>query len=88
MATKVIMPKQGLQMDEGTILRWIKKEGDKVNNDEPLFEIETDKTTMEIVAMETGTLLKIIKGEGETVPVAETIAIIGQVGEEINSLLE
>lgn len=87
MANKVIMPKQGLQMTEGTIIKWLAKEGDKVVKDEPLFEMETDKLTITIDAMESGTMLKIVRGEGETVPITETIAIVGTPGEEISALL-
>ena len=87
MASKIIMPKQGLQMTEGTIIKWLAKEGDKVIKDEPLFEMETDKLTITIDAMEGGTMLKIVRGEGETVPITETIAIVGEPGEDISSLL-
>lgn len=82
MVTKVIMPKQGLQMTEGTITKWLVAEGDKVEVDQPLFEMETDKTTLEIEATVSGTLLKIIKTAGEVVPIAETIAFIGERGDE------
>ncbi|KZL89207.1 dihydrolipoamide acetyltransferase family protein [Clostridium magnum] len=87
MATKVIMPKQGLQMTEGTITRWIIAEGGKVEVDQPLFEMETDKLTIEITAPASGTLLKIVKGEGDVVPITETIAVIGEPGEDYSSLL-
>lgn len=87
MATKVIMPKQGLQMTEGTITRWISKEGEQVKAEQPLFEMETDKLTIEINAPATGTLLKIIRDEGETVPLTEIIAVIGEPGEDISALL-
>ena len=79
----VIMPKQGLQMTEGIITRWLKKEGDAVELDEPLFEMETDKLTIEIGASAAGTLLKIVRPEGDTVPITETIAYIGEAGEAI-----
>ena len=87
MANKVIMPKQGLQMTEGTIIKWIVAEGGKVVKDEPLFEMETDKLTITIDAMESGTMLKIVRGEGDTVPITETIAIVGAPGEDISALL-
>lgn len=87
MAKKVILPKQGLQMTEGTIMQWIVKEGGKAVKDEPLFEMETDKLTITIDAQDSGTLLKIVKSEGENVPITETIAIIGEPGEDISSLL-
>ena len=87
MAQKVIMPKQGLQMTEGTITNWIIKEGGVCKADEPLFEMETDKLTITISAEIDGTLLKIVRGEGEVVPITETIAIIGNPGEDISALL-
>lgn len=87
MATKVIMPKQGLQMTEGTIISWMAKEGDSVEEGKPLFEMETDKLTIEISAPASGTLLKIIRGEGDVVPITETIAIIGEAGEDVSALV-
>jgi pyruvate/2-oxoglutarate dehydrogenase complex dihydrolipoamide acyltransferase (E2) component len=87
MAARVIMPKQGLQMTEGQITRWLIQEGQPVKIDEPLFEMETDKLTIQMNAPASGTLLKIVRGEGETVPITETIAIIGEPGEDISRLL-
>lgn len=84
MATKVIMPKQGLQMTEGTITKWLIAEGQKVEAGQPLFEMETDKLNIEIGAPASGTLLKIIKGVGEVVPITEIIAVIGEPGEDIS----
>lgn len=86
-ASVVIMPKQGLQMTEGTIIKWLKKEGEAVKEGEPLFEMETDKLTITIDATATGTLLKIVRGEGDVVPITETIAIIGEPGTDITPLL-
>jgi len=83
MATRVIMPKQGLQMTEGTITKWLIAEGEKVELEQPLFEMETDKLNIEIVSSASGTLLKIIRGVGETVPITEIIAVIGEPGEEL-----
>ncbi|MHB8072686.1 dihydrolipoamide acetyltransferase family protein [Desulfosporosinus fructosivorans] len=88
MATRVILPKQGLQMTEGTITRWLIAEGQKVEVDQTLFEMETDKVNIEIDASVSGTLLKIIRNVGEVVPITETIAVIGDPGEDISSLLE
>lgn len=87
MATKVIMPKQGLQMTEGTIVRWIVGEGEKCTADQPLFEMETDKLTITMDAPASGTLLKIVHGEGDVVPITEMIAVIGEEGEDISGLL-
>ena len=77
MAVEVIMPKAGIDMTEGQINKWFKKEGDKVEAGELLLEIMTDKTSMELEAEESGYLIKILKGEGETVPVTEVIGYIG-----------
>lgn len=86
MAEKVIMPKQGLQMTEGTIIQWLVQEGGPCVQGEPLFEMETDKLTITMDAPASGTLLKIVRDEGETVPITELIAVIGQPGEDISSL--
>lgn len=83
MATEVIMPKLGVDMQEGQILEWKKKEGDEVKEGEILLEIMSDKTNMELEAEASGTLLKILKKDGETVPVTEVIAYIGAKGEAI-----
>lgn len=64
MATKIIMPKQGLQMTDGVIIKWLAKEGDTVSKGKPLFEMETDKLTITIDCVADGKLLKIIRGEG------------------------
>lgn len=87
MANKVIMPKQGLQMTEGIITKWITREGQSVKEGEPLFEMETDKLSITMDSNYTGILLKILKDEGETVPITETIAIIGETGEDYSELL-
>ena len=81
MAEKVIMPKQGLQMTEGTILSWLVKEGETCEEGKPLFEMETDKLTITMDAPASGTLLKIVHGEGDVVPITELIAVIGTPGE-------
>ena len=81
MATEIIMPKAGIDMTEGQIIKWNKKEGDKVETGEILLEIMTDKTSMELEAEDSGYLIKIIKGDGETVPVTEVIGYIGAEGE-------
>jgi len=81
------MPKQGLQMTEGVITEWLKREGDVVQEGEPLFEMETDKLSITIDASASGTLLKILFEEGEIIPVAQTIAIVGEPGEDITAVL-
>ena len=81
MATPVVMPQMGESIAEGTIVRWIKKVGDSVDRDEPLFEISTDKVDAEIPSPAAGTLLDIAVKEGETVPVNSVVATIGAAGE-------
>ncbi|MBE3592412.1 MAG: 2-oxo acid dehydrogenase subunit E2 [Thermoanaerobacter sp.] len=88
MANVELMPKLGMTMTSGKITKWLKKEGDKVEQGEPLLEIETDKVTMEEEATYSGVLLKILAKEGETVPVNQPIAIIGQQGENVDDLLK
>jgi len=83
MAKEVIMPKAGMSMETGTIIRWLAAVGDKVENGQPLLEIETDKTSMEVESMYDGTLLKILYGDGCVLPVTTTIAYIGQEGESL-----
>ena len=77
MATTVVMPQMGFDMQEGTIVRWLKQEGDEVSRGEPIAEIETDKAIVEMEAFASGVLLKTVVGEGQTVPVGQTIAVIG-----------
>jgi pyruvate dehydrogenase E2 component (dihydrolipoamide acetyltransferase) len=72
----VIMPKLGLTMEEGTIVRWLRKEGDPVEKGEILFEVETDKATIEVEATASGTLGKILLGEGETATILQVIAYL------------
>jgi pyruvate dehydrogenase E2 component (dihydrolipoamide acetyltransferase) len=88
MATKVIMPKQGLQMTEGTIVEWKVSEGDSVEDEQAILEIETDKLSIDVNAPAGGVLLKILHGQGDVVPVTEMIGIIGEEGEDISALLE
>jgi pyruvate dehydrogenase E2 component (dihydrolipoamide acetyltransferase) len=82
MAERIIMPKAGMAMEEGTIVRWMKKVGDQITKGEPIAEIETDKITMELEAEVTGTLIQIVHKDGETVPVTQTIAWVGAAGEK------
>jgi len=86
MASIVIMPKQGLMMEEGTLTKWLKKEGEDVTAGQPLFEMETDKLTITMDAEVSGTLLKIIHPEGDVVPITQPIAIVGTPGEDISAL--
>jgi 2-oxoglutarate dehydrogenase E2 component (dihydrolipoamide succinyltransferase) len=81
MSTDVVMPQMGESVAEGTIVRWIKKVGDPIDRDEPLFEISTDKVDAEIPSPGEGILLEIKVAEGETVPVNSVVAVIGEAGE-------
>src|SRR5688572_3249697 len=83
MATNVVMPQMGESIAEGTIVRWIKKVGDSVDRDEPLFEISTDKVDAEIPSPSAGVLTEIMVKEGETVPVNSVVAVIGVAGEAV-----
>ena len=82
MATEVILPRLGQGMESGTIVRWLKSEGEPVEKGEPLFELDTDKVTQEVEAEAAGVLLKIAVPEGE-VPVGQTVAFIGAEGEDV-----
>ena len=82
MATNVVMPQMGESIAEGTIVRWIKKIGNTVDRDEPLFEISTDKVDAEIPSPGAGVLTEIKVKEGETVPVNSVVAVIGAAGEK------
>jgi pyruvate dehydrogenase E2 component (dihydrolipoamide acetyltransferase) len=81
MPTNVVMPQMGESIAEGTIVRWIKKVGEAVDKDEPLFEISTDKVDAEIPSPAAGTLIEIAVKEGETVPVNSVVATIGAAGD-------
>ena len=76
MAVDVIMPQMGESIFEGTITKWLKKAGDKIERDEPLFEISTDKVDAEIPSPSAGVLKEIKVGEGQTVPIQTVVAII------------
>src|SRR2546430_15365791 len=82
MATQVKMPQLGETVVEGTITRWLKREGESVGMDEPLVEVSTDKVDSEIPSPVSGTVSRIHAGEGETVTVGSVIAEIAGAGEE------
>ncbi|MGV3721369.1 MAG: dihydrolipoamide acetyltransferase family protein, partial [Actinomycetota bacterium] len=75
---ELVMPKMGDSMEEGTLLSWLKKEGDQVAEQEVVAEIQTEKATIEIPSVEAGILTKILVQEGETVPVGTPIAVVGE----------
>jgi len=85
MSETVAMPKLGFDMAEGTLVRWVKAEGEKVNRGEVLAEIETDKATVEVESPYSGTVLRHLVDTGTIVPVATPIAIIGEPGEAIEA---
>lgn len=87
MVEKVVMPKLGATMEEGTIDSWLVEVGDEVEEGDPIAEIQTDKITMEIEAETTGVLLKQLYEQGDTVPVQKVIAYIGEAGENIDDLV-
>src|SRR5919202_6257801 len=77
----ITMPKMGFDMEEGTIVRWLKKVGDEIKKGEPIAEIETDKVTIEIEAFDSGKLTQIVADEGAVVPVGQPIAVLDGEGE-------
>src|SRR5215207_8768759 len=85
MATEVKLPRLGQGMESGTVVRWLKQEGEQVEKGDALYELDTEKVTQEVEAEASGVLLKIAVQEGE-VPVGETIAVIGEEGEETPDL--
>jgi pyruvate dehydrogenase E2 component (dihydrolipoamide acetyltransferase) len=85
MPINVVMPQMGESVTEGTVVRWIRKVGDNVDRDEPLFEISTDKVDAEIPSPASGTLAAIHVKEGETVPVDALVAVIAQAGEAVEA---
>ncbi|HVB88554.1 MAG TPA: biotin/lipoyl-containing protein, partial [Candidatus Dormibacteraeota bacterium] len=80
MAVDVIMPQMGESIFEGTITKWLKKPGDKIDRDEPLFEISTDKVDAEIPSPAAGVLKEIKVSEGQTVPVQTVVGTIDAAG--------
>jgi pyruvate dehydrogenase E2 component (dihydrolipoamide acetyltransferase) len=84
-ASEVKLPRLGQGMESGTIVKWLKGEGDPVEKGEPLYELDTDKVTQEVEAEASGVLLKIAVSEGE-VPVGRTIAVIGEQGEDVGDI--
>jgi pyruvate dehydrogenase E2 component (dihydrolipoamide acetyltransferase) len=84
----VIMPKMGDAMEEGTLLKWLKNEGEEVASGDPIAEIETDKVNLEIEASDTGVMRKHLVTEGQTVPIGQAIAIIGDENEQIEEAVQ
>ena len=86
MATELKMPQMGYDMEEGTVVRWLKEEGSTVTRNEAVAEIETDKAVVEFESDSEGVLLKIVAPEGTIVPVGQTIAVVGNAGEEVSDI--
>ena len=82
MATAVVMPRIGYEMVRGSVVRWLKREGDSVERGEPIAEVETDKAIVELAAEQDGTLISIAAPEGATVSVGDIVAYIGEAGED------
>ena len=82
MPTEVKLPRLGQGMEAGTIVKWLKAEGERVERGDPLYEVDTEKATQEVEAEASGVLLKIAVAEGE-VAVGRTIAFIGAAGEVV-----
>src|SRR5215468_3875135 len=87
MAQILNMPRLSDTMSEGRLIKWHKKEGDKVAPGDILAEVETDKANMDFESFDEGVLLKIIVGDGQTAPVGGPVAIIGKAGEDVSDLL-
>lgn len=83
MATPVILPELGETMNEATIVRWLKNEGDAIKKGDVLLEIQTDKAVLEVESFVSGTLLKVLGQAGETLPVLQVIGFIGEPGEQV-----
>ena len=81
MATEIVLPQWGMEMQDGTIVRWLKREGDAVAEGEPIVEVETAKLQTELESTASGILTRIVAGEGEIVPIRGVLCVIGEPGE-------
>ena len=88
MAQIIGLPKLSPTMEEGVLVRWTKKEGDKVSPGDLVAEVETDKANMDFNIEDEGTLLKLLVKEGDTVKLGAPVAIIGKPGEDVSGLVE
>ncbi|MBI4490892.1 MAG: E3 binding domain-containing protein, partial [Deltaproteobacteria bacterium] len=88
MATEVIMPALGMAQEKGTLVNWLKAEGDSVTKGEPLMEVETDKAAVEIEAPASGILANVTAAPGDEVPVGQKIAVILAPGESLPTSVE
>jgi pyruvate dehydrogenase E2 component (dihydrolipoamide acetyltransferase) len=83
MAETITMPKLGFDMQEGTLVRWVKNEGENINKGEVLAEIETDKATVEVESSASGVVRKLLVDQGAVVPIGAAIAVVGTKDENI-----
>ena len=83
MSTEILLPQWGMEMQDGTIVKWLKKEGDAIEEGEPLLEVETAKIEAEMESIATGVVAHILVPEGATVPIRTLLAIITAPGEEV-----
>ena len=86
--TKVVMPKLSEAMETGKVIKWLKKEGDRVQGGDVLAEVETDKADVEMEAFGAGVLRKVLLGAGDRAPVGTLIAVIAEPDDDISSVLE
>ena len=86
MATRVVMPQAGQDLETGFVRHWLRSEGDLVAKGEALVEVETEKLTLEVEAPAAGILLRILVPDETEVPVLATIAVIGEPGEDISGI--
>ena len=86
MATIIGLPKLSPTMEEGVLLKWHKKEGDKISPGDVIAEVETDKANMDFPLEDEGTLLKLLVKEGDTVKLGAPVAILGEAGEDVAEL--
>src|SRR5436309_9682357 len=84
MASEVKLPRLGQGMESGTIVKWLKSEGERIEKGEPLYELDTEKVTQEVEADAGGVLLRILAGAGEEIDVGKPVAVIGEEGEEVS----
>ncbi len=87
MAEFIVLPKMNLTMEEGTLAKWYKKEGDKITEEEPLCSVENEKETEDMLSIVSGTILKLIGEEGSLYKISTPIAIVGEEGEDFSALL-
>src|SRR5260221_6244438 len=86
MATLIVMPRLSPTMEEGVLLKWTKKEGDKISPGDVIAEVETDKANMDFLLEDEGTLLKLLVKEGDTVKLGAPVAILGEPGEDVSGV--